>query len=537
MLHQARPLWLVTQEEQVLAKQLKAMQREVSKSTTVTGRNLFFRDFRASVVHVSPSKLSQEEGRTVLSQHGLAWSRLPAATRRGYEEEAHRVAALRKQSSRENVEALRSQRQLQEKRQTEHALVFGGICRLSNCNFNKDNIPLLVDIFAKISKNSALFSSLADVVPSPLPPTRGELEKLQQASTAAFLPETSGTTPEWAKTICRLRDSFYQVVVACEQEGELCFWMVLHASQNPLNLRLAPLRAMRQTGLLGVDAMDRVLEVCSENYLFLWASSLQTVNAAVLPDKEAADWQVILSCKALGHERWCSDQQPQPLASYVARLQQGDAPRRQGQREPRPDARLPAVLEQHPWLQTFLQRRGAPAAPQMATQGQDSSEEEAPQQLAQETLDAAYASLLDKRKAWNEVLERNDFLVELRGGKWTMSRRGAAWDAVSTKPARSEVAEWCAANGLPKQGSWSVLKYGERNATMMARAWQHKMQAIYTFMKIEGMDLPNALLAYREEADFTEWVTTVPEQDPVLGRVTQLRHLGQPSGAARGSRD
>ena len=66
---------------------------------------------------------------------------------------------------------------------------------------------------------------------------------------------------------------------------------------------------------------------------------------------------------------------------------------------------------------------------------------------------------------------------------------------MAAKASHKEAEAWCGQYRLAKMASYSVLKYGAHTAGMLAKAWVHKMQFLYTSFHAES---------HQPQPDYTE---------------------------------
>ena len=111
------------------------------------------------------------------------------------------------------------------------------------------------------------------------------------------------------------------------------------------------------------------------------------------------------------------------------------------------------------------------------------------------------------------------FKVIVRGGKWTHSNMGRAYDAVAAKSNSQKAREFCSLFQLPQMQSFATRRYGDNLSTQLAGQWASKMTFLFNHwineLQQQPVGFPDAsVLVYEEEQGLAE----------ILG---QLRSCGQ----------
>ena len=156
----------------------------------------------------------------------------------------------------------------------------------------------------------------------------------------------------------------------------------------------------------------------------------------------------------------------------------------------RPSAKADTLLQQFPWLADFWpEHKPKPHRDEEAPikDVEKDAEDGSIVPLADDEVEAVFAEL-DRRRAEVGAMpgagDVEDFSVTVLGGAWTMAARGVAADAVQAS-ARSPLAkDFCRRRGLPLSARFEISTYSQEHATVMARAWAHRMQL---FLNVEIM--------------------------------------------------
>ena len=137
-----------------------------------------------------------------------------------------------------------------------------------------------------------------------------------------------------------------------------------------------------------------------------------------------------------------------------------------------------------------------------------------PDALAQEVLDRAWAELSDARATANTD-PGNDFTVHVVGNKFTVKKRGEAFEAFAGRVKAGGAAEqWCRQYNMQATSRYSSSWYGVDAAATCAREWCARMQYFYNIFQESGNP------GYRfTSSDVAECPTSVAYRD-LVGRVT-----------------
>ena len=76
-------------------------------------------------------------------------------------------------------------------------------------------------------------------------------------------------------------------------------------------------------------------------------------------------------------------------------------------------------------------------------------------------------------------LSQDHFYVQVRGGDWTVEHTHVAFYAMSGQARSGLPKEFCVAYGIQSMVFFSVAKHGDRDPSVLARAWCHKMEFFY----------------------------------------------------------
>lgn len=100
--------------------------------------------------------------------------------------------------------------------------------------------------------------------------------------------------------------------------------------------------------------------------------------------------------------------------------------------------------------------------------------------------DDAWMDLMAAReRLLDDVPAEANFDFKLRGGDWTHSNKGVAYDSVYCQ-SRAHVRDWCDQYGLKKDSSFSTILYTDEGAVQMATFWCGRMQFLFELYEANG---------------------------------------------------
>ena len=204
-----------------------------------------------------------------------------------------------------------------------------------------------------------------------------------------------------------------------------------------------------------------------------------------------------------------------------------------------------AEVETHPWLQRYVKA--------FQTQPGQGSSTSRPQRLAlatlavapltEEELHSVWQELAEKRSTWGQAASvmDQDFIVEVRGGKWTAQHKNVSVDAISAS-ARSEAGRrWCSTYGANKMASFSTIKYGEAVAGVLAQEWAKRRQHFLDIWVAQGAGSYTYTQAdvesYTPSGDWVEFYAGLQPGQPVRERAMAIEtfHPRLPASASASS--
>lgn len=316
---------------------------------------------------------------------------------------------------------------------------------------------------------------------------------------------------QWAKSICKARDYFAKSAIFLHTPLTEEFFLFLYATQKPQQVVLLPMISMPLHTVDSDDLDERsskrlrpgfrhrfkiqLLNAVSDADL-AWAHNEDSLSVFVLPEVamrpgfEAHSAQDFVALKDF--------LKGLPLAS------ESSAPSRSASSAPAPVdsdvdwdliAKYPAFAKYIPHPKAKAETKGAVATTASSAHMGTVTPSKRDKKLLDEghvtddMLDEAYQALEDKRSTWEQryFTDGHDFMPSLLGGMWTKFFKKTLVDRVQAKAVGPDSPSWCWLYELPKTRSWSIRKYQEHAASIMALAWCHRMQYFYSlWLEVES---------------------------------------------------
>ena len=123
-----------------------------------------------------------------------------------------------------------------------------------------------------------------------------------------------------------------------------------------------------------------------------------------------------------------------------------------------------------------------------------------------------------------------NFGWSLRGGKWTLARKGVSFDCFLASSKSHAAAALCDQFGLARSGSFPIALYGEHEALLLGKSWPHRME--FLLHAWQGSDDPatfklsaDDISRYEDCAEMVELLAST--KSAVVKRAQTVRSLGQ----------
>lgn len=194
----------------------------------------------------------------------------------------------------------------------------------------------------------------------------------------------------------------------------------------------------------------------------------------------------------------------------------------------RPKHERDALIDAYPWAQEIL-------ADQAHRSGDASSSggcaAVVPEALPDDIITKAWEDLAEKRREWELAggSAHDDFFTRVLGGAWTATHKKKAFDAVAGMARNSVAKTWCRRYGLNIEASFSLAKYGESDAPMLALQWCDRMQHYFLIYKANGAGdyhyTDEDMESFEESLDWVNFVLDSGPESPIWDRAMAIRNL------------
>ena len=457
-----------------------------------TGRQLFVRclnDHEQRKLVARPAD-KRAVSKKIIKGHGQAWRALPPLARRAYELEADCQQDRSRGELQQKKDSLLAEIELQTQRvRATRAVGAAPIMRLGQCRLRDSEIADFNAFFASpqwTAMHVEARLARADQATGPL--SHGFKQALGDVDSSS---EDETARLGWVKLIAYNRDVFGDCVFWFLGAPPSCAYYVLcYALQNPLFLGVCRVEPCHEPMPHITPARHTRLAWSSWSHRFTLTHEFHYSDEPCL--QNVVEIRVLQDAARVGHGVVVSDSEWVSLGDLRASLREVEVAR-PGARKSRRDARAAAApFHDHPWLLDYLDdpsmRDGAASgrsAHEAIEKGgallKDGSDASGSDEEVAMWSDEHVLALYAKRHELSSAADRDtpDFSWELRGGKWTLERKGVVYDCVAAKARAQDVADWCVAWSLPQSSSWSTLLYGEGPSVQLATAWCSRMQHYY----------------------------------------------------------
>jgi hypothetical protein len=474
-----------------LSQRLAVVARQ--KPQRVSGRSLLLAELNRAADRSSfDGSASNALRKNLVRQLSTVWHGLSPVLR----DHLERVAVAQGKNRQAEVETglrdLRVQLHLEQERLAQEVSAGAYVAhRLSFSRFGEQHFARLSVLWASEEFTSARVAKLRDKSWAPPGlPTAAEQEFFAVRARRMF-PGEFRTIEPWVREVAKNRELFANTVLmpTLQEPGGVAHAFI-YATKKPLSVTLLEVvpREVVQPDASGFS-MEDILGWSQHTYKYEFkANAGAYVRDDHLPWSGIDDLCVVPDVVFLGEHRLVSSSSACPLRIFVERYGQlsADKAETEGPRikrgRPAPSQEL---IDLHPWLEDFLSmpkdtHPSASASGSSARAGGASSSThiaDIPEEVMEEALSTleAQRALLEQ----GEALGVHAFYVSVRGGTWTRHNRGRAYDAISGQARGGTPKQFCRAYGLNVMVSFATDLYGEVAASILARAWCHRMEYFY----------------------------------------------------------
>jgi hypothetical protein len=336
---------------------------------------------------------------------------------------------------------------------------------------------------------------------------------------------------EWVRKICAHRDAFRGCAIIGTVGGENRAFVVLFATQKPLEVALSPLHPIRKVmpnfrALPLADQRAWVQNHYDHDYsVQLGVSQLYSHGLF----DEGQDIEVLHHAHYMSGLRFCSHVDPVLLDDFCASLPPAPLKKSSSSRQKGPNKETdPDLLKMYPWLETYASQRSSLYGESYSAVPEPELPVLEPTEFDEELVRKTWALLEERRREWAEEdkVHTTDFETFIRGGTWVQTHRGTAFDCIIGRPCNDTAKQWIQMYFQHKTAAFAYKKYGEQAANMLALGWCHRMQHLFN-LYADSSDRPYCyqqveIDAYQPEPAYSEWLAKLPAGSPAFVRHQEL---------------
>ena len=344
------------------------------------------------------------------------------------------------------------------------------LCGWTIADMNTLDAALASGEYTRAFVDRAVTQQLRSPAPPPIDQRR-ELRAADDGLAEEVLPEC----PAWVPAVCKSRVMFSEVALQFGDKPGLDTYILACASQNPYWAVFLELRMLPGVGA-AIGSTDPAPPSAREGHASTWSVCYK---ACLNEDNECfreSPRLVYPDVHFESHGMAWTDMPAVPWATFIADLPVPERPPRR-MREDDGDEDDDTIAARHPWVRRLR------AKTTVRLPITDESLISSGRSLEVGELDAVQAALREARLELRdgEVDPEPDFIVEARGGPWTMERTGSAIDYYRARPISGLPSEWMD-NFWPKgtrSASLPVDKVGPRFAIGLCKTWCSMMTEWY----------------------------------------------------------
>ena len=465
--------------------------------------------------------------------HAELYDSLPARRRLDFEQRAEKRTAANHARVEEDLEHLNHRLQILQSRIKQTKTIEGSLNRVGTCRFDEIDFEAL----SVALEDQAVTRAVVEEWKGAKTQAPPKLDPADEADLVALADEPEREdAPRWLKVVAYNREKFEgcTLLVTDPTDEQVRAYKFLYALQNPVEASFLPLqvKVTPPHPVLGPVRLRDQAWGWTHEWTYAIGSSLAAHGIPhIQPD--GANVQVVPSTYHQGGCVAVSGSAGVLFRDFTVGFLDGPERAPVVARPPPPRE----LYDEFPWLRDIFEPPavgrggGSSSAGGGATARRTMDEEPA----TEDAIKAAWAMLLDKR-AEIDILspDTNDFMVFVRGGKWTLEKKKAGYDCIVAIARRGVPAQWCQAYNLPRMKSFSIAKHTEHHAVQLALEVARRYQYFYNIWR-EALEVdddfgftPKVVEAYTEDPAFVEWACELGRRDldsDTYTRMMEVRRL------------
>lgn len=545
MLHMVKPLLQQSLEHKKI-ETLQARLRTLEKRSPskVSGRHIYVRQlFQVAASWKSDGKwLPADHKLQIMGSHAKRWAALPDESKGQFTALAQVHQETVRLDTEQTIAHTRAKLRLHSERVEIEKAEGGKPLRVSSCRLSASEVAALDAFCVSPEFTARRVAAMRESALTPAEPPPPAL----QSTLSTMLEDTPGASSTgrapWLSAVCKSRDHFARAVFKlCTAQGERHVLFV-YAVQSPRMVCFNDIVPMdTYTGHEPVTGSSWE-SICTQQWVHVfqiqWMSFCFDESIELLADSAV---EVLLDMHFLGPDQLASDAEWQTLESVLKEIQPQDDPpgTHASATASSSSSHVGVDVARYPWLADFQQQMK-----QQSTKHADGSEKkgwwtehEAAKDVEEEEEEAhplhpdtagVFAELEAKRIEWgSSPVSDHDFPVSILGGTWSATQRGVSYHAFRAMAKAGQATEFCRKYAMNITCNFEVALYGDEVASLMCRAWSHRMQFFLNLWKAsEDPGLvydEGSLSGYEEPSDFALVATTATGK--LATRVAQIRRL------------
>ena len=452
----------------------------------INGRHMFVKDLNAKSadMKLQGRVVPEDMHKQIMVAHGPLWKAMAPATRDGYRAEAESTRNIAHDELVNKRLDIAAQIDILKARSQADGDVWSQPLSMSSCSLTRSQI-IDFDAFAMSAEwSEAKVAALrVDAMVPRRPPPLGHIRILE--SMAIEVPTDGHPRPHWLSFVCQHREFFYNCVFKFNSVASAVYYRFCYASQRPYLAAFMNIELHASPPNIIIEPRDRSAseaDIWEHNFAVGETSFIFSDEANI--DQEAFVY-VLTDCffhrdgVVVSDSIWLTLDEVRIMLPTVA-----GAPAEEPVAEeahPKCDAK---DYDDMPWLLDLAGPTalgfvpgGVPAPPGFGSDDGNDPDDDLDKIM---NVGDVFDELMARRAILlADAPVASNFYVTARGGLWTAARHGVAYDCFGAYARGGPATDWCTQFGLNKSASFSIHRYGEEGAELLAKAWVHKFEWLY----------------------------------------------------------
>lgn len=505
---------------------LKRLLRSCPEKTT--GRHLYFGDLcKAASSRYGPQGHDLKKIRKrLMKTHGKRFSGHPAAIRDGYAARARAQAQQQRGKLLRRQEAAEGELRAARVKVEEASRHRGGLL-LSSSSWGSWELELFEKLYNSDEFSGATLHHLRDrACEAPPDFSAGLVAAMEEEE----LPkeESLPELPTWLKKVANYRERFQESIFVWGEGENRQACKFLFAMQQPFVIYICRV----QVGDVPIDVRDHIAFSLKPRHAFS-CDFLDNHRSDLMHEVAVEQISVIHGCQYAWEGGLTSAAALVPLAGLLEGLPSN--PGRGASSGSSGSAAASKKEPLEPWAQKLVDTRHFKQAGSFNKTApiEDSDDDDELDDLDDELVQSPdVKALLQKfRDHWRESEEQrcSDFQTTLLGGAWTSKHKGVLADAFSAQAKGERAIAFCIARHMPRSARYEISLYTEQFASVLARAWCHRMQFLLNLAIKHDSDThafsPDELASWVEPTELARAEKELQHVPRAATRIAKIRAL------------